>query len=82
MDVANTLAYYDTATITAVKNFIVQAPGGRRREIGEMPEAESFPALIEIAAKLERIQNIFFICHLQSAKKLSRFHLGNTSLSA
>ncbi len=25
---ANTLAYYDTATITAVKSFIVQAPGG------------------------------------------------------
>jgi hypothetical protein len=24
---ANTLAYYDTATITAVKSFIVQAPG-------------------------------------------------------
>jgi hypothetical protein len=26
--VANTLAYYDTATITAVKSFIVQAPVG------------------------------------------------------
>ncbi len=25
---ANTLAYYDAATITAVKSFIVQAPGG------------------------------------------------------
>jgi hypothetical protein len=25
--VANTLAYYDTAIITAVKSFIVQAPG-------------------------------------------------------
>ncbi len=25
---ANTLAYYDTVTITAVKSFIVQAPGG------------------------------------------------------
>ncbi len=24
---ANTLAYYDTGTITAVKSFIVQAPG-------------------------------------------------------
>ncbi len=24
---ANTLAYYDTATITAVKSFIVQVPG-------------------------------------------------------
>ncbi len=27
MEVPNTLAYYDTATITAVKSFIVQAPG-------------------------------------------------------
>jgi hypothetical protein len=27
MEVANTLAYYDTETITAVKSFIVQAPG-------------------------------------------------------
>ncbi len=26
MDVANTLAYYDTATITAVKSVIVQVP--------------------------------------------------------
>jgi len=25
--VANTLPYYDTATITTVKSFIVQAPG-------------------------------------------------------
>jgi hypothetical protein len=25
--VANTLAYYDMATITAIKSFIVQAPG-------------------------------------------------------
>ena len=25
---ANTLAYYDTATFTAVKSFIVQAPEG------------------------------------------------------
>jgi hypothetical protein len=29
MEVANTLAYYDTATITAVKSFIVQAPGAK-----------------------------------------------------
>ncbi len=27
MAMANTQAYYDTATITAVKGFIVQAPG-------------------------------------------------------
>jgi hypothetical protein len=28
--VANTLAYYDTTTITAVKSFIVQAPGATK----------------------------------------------------
>ncbi len=27
MEVGNTLAYYDMATITAVKSFIVQGPG-------------------------------------------------------
>ncbi len=27
MEVANTLAFYDTATIAAVKSFIAQAPG-------------------------------------------------------
>jgi hypothetical protein len=27
LEVPNTLAYHDTATITAVKSFIVQAPG-------------------------------------------------------
>jgi hypothetical protein len=27
MEVANTLAYYDTATIAAIKSFIVQAAG-------------------------------------------------------
>ncbi len=27
MQVADTLAYYDTATITAVESFIVHAPG-------------------------------------------------------
>jgi hypothetical protein len=30
LELANTLAYYDTATITAVKSFIVQAPGGQK----------------------------------------------------
>jgi hypothetical protein len=28
MDLANTLAYYDAATIVAMTGFIVQAPGG------------------------------------------------------
>ncbi len=30
---ANTLAYYDTATITAVKSFIVQAPGFKNSHV-------------------------------------------------
>ncbi len=29
MKVANVLAYYDTATITALKCFIIEAPGDR-----------------------------------------------------
>jgi hypothetical protein len=33
MEVANTLAYYNTATIIAVKTFIVQAPGGRNLQL-------------------------------------------------
>jgi hypothetical protein len=28
MEVENAVTYYDTATYTAVKSFIVQAPGG------------------------------------------------------
>jgi hypothetical protein len=32
MAVANTLAYYDTATITAAKSFIVQSPGEEREK--------------------------------------------------
>jgi hypothetical protein len=35
MAVANTLAYYDTATITAVKSFIVQAPGWVKKGLFE-----------------------------------------------
>ncbi len=31
MEVANTLTYYDTATITIVKRFIVQAPDAQNK---------------------------------------------------
>ncbi len=34
--VANILAYYDAATITAVKSFIVQAPGLTRKQNGRL----------------------------------------------
>jgi len=33
MEEANTLAYYDKASITAVKSFIVQAPGYKTKVI-------------------------------------------------
>ncbi len=32
LEVANALAYYDTATITAVKSFIVQVPGVNKKD--------------------------------------------------
>jgi hypothetical protein len=33
MEVGNTLAYYDMATITAVKSFIVQGPGACTKKL-------------------------------------------------
>jgi hypothetical protein len=46
--VANTLAYYDTATITAAKSFIVQAPGGQklREEIDFEETAHFWPRAV------------------------------------
>ena len=38
MSVENTLAYYNTATITAVKGFIAQAPGVKKRGGGWLVE--------------------------------------------
>ncbi len=37
MAVANTLAFYDTATITPVKSFIVQAPGIEKSKLQKVP---------------------------------------------
>ncbi len=34
---ANTLAYYNTAAITAVKSFIVQAPGWSNLKLVKLP---------------------------------------------
>jgi len=39
MAMANTLAYYDTVTITAVKSFIVQAPYYNRHTMIVMSDA-------------------------------------------
>ncbi len=36
MEVAYTFAYYDTAILTAVKSFIVQAPGTRSQGISSL----------------------------------------------
>jgi hypothetical protein len=47
MEVANTLAYLDTATITAVKSFIVQAPSG------------NFTNILQAAFSYERFRTAF-----------------------
>jgi hypothetical protein len=39
MAVANSLAYYDTATITTIKNIIVQPQGYRNKSIGGFKSA-------------------------------------------
>jgi hypothetical protein len=36
--VANALAYYDTATITAIKSFVVQAPGVNFTTLSNRPD--------------------------------------------
>jgi hypothetical protein len=46
---ANTLAYYDTAKITAVKCFIVQAPG--RMFVGK---ARAYPRVEQLSGALLR----------------------------
>ncbi len=43
---ANTLAYYDTATITAVKSFIVQAPDGYNISVDNFDEKKRLVGLI------------------------------------
>ncbi len=58
---ANTLAYYDTATINAVKFFIVQAPGGLSKDPtawldGATPYCQCFIKLYEFD-KLEILTN-------------------------
>jgi hypothetical protein len=52
MAVANTLAYYDTATITAVKCFIVQAPGWVKKGLFEYKCALALILLTFIHTKL------------------------------
>jgi hypothetical protein len=47
MEVANTLAYYNTATITAVKSFIVQAPAFPIIEQGVLNKSSSLLVIQE-----------------------------------
>ncbi len=53
VEVANTLAYYDKATITAIKSFIVQAP--RPGTVG--------------LANLQYSNTLSFVCHYKLCKK-------------
>ncbi len=41
MQVANTLAYYDTGIITAIKRFIVQAPYPAKGQMSATPQESS-----------------------------------------
>jgi hypothetical protein len=64
MAVKNALAYYDTATITAVKSFIVQAPGG----IIWQP---IFPYFLKKSASFLPhgcIQNVFYLAKIYTPK--------------
>ncbi len=50
---ANTLAYNDTATITAIKRFVVQAPGLRFNEISYCIKGFIERALVLLAKTLD-----------------------------
>jgi hypothetical protein len=50
--VANTLDYYDMATITAVKSFIVQAPGRKC-----LPRTNTLAYLLTLATSFNIIKN-------------------------
>jgi hypothetical protein len=50
MTMANTLAYFDTATIMAVKKLVVQAPAQERKRLRVVTK-ETFPIEISSAGK-------------------------------
>ncbi len=52
---ANTLAYYHTATITAVKSFIVQAPGG----VFTKPLTNFLPPIFWIGCLIDKVKGSF-----------------------
>ncbi len=55
MEEANTLAHYDKTLITAVKSFIVQAPGNTNLSVRLSP----IDLLIKVACFLTEKNNIF-----------------------
>ncbi len=73
---ANTLAYDDTATITAVKSFIVQAPGcitvqlslfvGKQSLFGAVSQTWVIATLLSI--KRERPQSKFFCARMSAIR--------------
>ncbi len=57
MEMANTLAYYDTATITAIKCFIVQSPGVYLIKLFSTKFAHTF-------CELDHFINLSNICYI------------------
>ncbi len=55
MAVANTLTYYDTATITSIKSFIVQAPGAKNPQIF-LHKIEKFLEKHKTLENMERVE--------------------------
>jgi hypothetical protein len=69
LEVANTLAYYNTATITAVKRFIEQTPGGKKLE-----------PIIENDCTLQSIKKYGVYDDLSCNNKLARLLMKDTYL--
>jgi hypothetical protein len=76
--VANTLAYYDTATITAVKSFIVQAPGlfVSQLKLSKNPIAQNYETIwyeIKMSSKFGALKMIclFFCAKIHTKDKHS-----------
>jgi len=73
--VTNTLAYYDRATITAVKSFIVQAPGAYPRlehlEGCSIGQAPVLPTNIKLGWKgFGKLERLFLTNALANYKRL------------
>jgi hypothetical protein len=58
MAVANTLAYYVSATITAVKSFIVQAPGFRPIKIRHYTNSQLILFIMPIGISAHKVTKV------------------------